>query len=233
MLHLQEVCSQTSLFLQSSLPYIGSVLLSRFGILIAGLLLQLAAVSSDRWVELRRPLCYKWMDCLNRNVEMQEVAHAGLWQACYMYVVGSIPELQTYSDPYCSKFVEDIESSEWLAVGGALFMTSGIMFCNGMLTAVCLTVSKKKKNYYLSYIAFVLSGTTSLLGALVYFFKMGVEFLVPYDKETTYYRASWGFFFSLSGSALMIAAGSKPLVLGRRWSIDLWTCSRREATTHL
>ncbi|KAH9508481.1 hypothetical protein Btru_055305 [Bulinus truncatus] len=218
MMQLQEVYFYTSGLLHSYLPLVISLFLSRFGVVI-GLTLQLAAVSCDRWVVLRRPLCYNWKDCANVTAELEEVAHAGLWKACYTFVLGSIPELLTYSDPYCSYFIEDIEPSEWLAVGGALFMTSGIMFCYGLLTVIWLT--RNKKRFYLSSLAFTSSGASSLIGALVYYMKMGVEFLVPYDKETTYYSASWGFLLSFSGSALMIAAGSKPLVNRRRWSIDV------------
>ena len=82
-----------------------------------GLALQTASLSSDSWTELRLtsvarcstkdPVFYE-AGCRKLRWTDHQVARAGLWNVCYSFPKGIVPQMYFPTKPYCADFDDDV-----------------------------------------------------------------------------------------------------------------------------
>ncbi|GFR74064.1 hypothetical protein ElyMa_003882600 [Elysia marginata] len=183
---------------------------------IIALVLLIAPLGSDSWVELRLrrvarcstkdPFLYE-LNCRKLRWTDHQVARAGLWVVCYSFPKGIVPQLYFKTKPYCADFDDDIVTAEWLDDARFFCYLSPILATFGLLF---YTIGKYTGQIYTEqtgHVLFVFSGMTGVLGPLKMFFHMDKTFLIPERRTRVKLFICSPFYWTVLGSFLMALVG--------------------------
>ncbi|KAK3797232.1 hypothetical protein RRG08_030458 [Elysia crispata] len=186
------------------------------GFVILAFALQISALTSDSWFELRLrrvarcstkdPIFYE-INCRELRWTDHQVARAGLWVVCYSFPKGIVAQMYFRTKPYCAYFDDDFLTAEWLDDARLFCVLSPILAQFGL---VFYTIGKCRGDVYVeqtSLVLYVFSGMSGAAGALKMFLHMDKSFLIPNRRGRVQKLNCWPFYFTLLGSLLSILVG--------------------------